>query len=140
MSRIVITGIKLKDIDEELVRSEVAIYPGIRQLYAVRFLLGGDYVWRFPWSNWTPEITVKAQPVHDILEPVAVRTLVEKALNPGLMVFSAKEVAFSGVLVTVPIPAAIPLFSLGHGYSVTSLEVLFKGDGEIQYGSGFLPL
>ena len=119
VANIEIAIIKLKDVDEELIISQVGVYPGVGIFYLVTLLLGRNYGSRFQRSNRTPEITIWALGIHNLLEMPALRALVDMALLPGLVVFSTKEIIVWDLFFTVPIPADIPVFSPQHGFIIS---------------------
>ena len=72
---------------------------------------GGNGYTGFPLSNWTPEMTILAELIRYVLEPAALRTSVDKALNPAIIVVRAKEIFIWDALAAGPGTADVTLFS-----------------------------
>ena len=85
----------------------MAVYPRFGILYLVRLLGGRNLGSRFPGGNWTPHITVQADPVFYVLESAALRAPVNETLDPVLVMAGAKELTIRDALLAVRIPAGV---------------------------------
>jgi len=56
-------------------------------------------------------MTILAELIRYVLESAALRTSVDKALNPAIVVFRAKEIFIWDALAAVPVTADVTLFS-----------------------------